>query len=218
VTLAPGLTVDLLKAAPGQNVSITVSHDFTVLENSLSNLASAYNAAADAVAQQRGKDAGPLSGQSIVFALGSALRSLTQHSGSGPSESLAGLGLSLGQDGHLSFDSTAFDAAGISNIQTTLGSTSGGGFLMAAHNALANVADSTSGALESSISSLTDQISRSQDRIAEEENRITALQDNLQQRLAAADAAIAVLQNQVTYMTNLFSTMYPNANKSDSSS
>jgi flagellar hook-associated protein 2 len=209
VTLAPGLTVDILKAAPGQPVTVNVAHDYSQLENSFTNLAAAYNAASAALGQQRGKGAGPLAGQSVVFSLEQTLRDITQYSAtSGAVTSLADLGFTLGQDGTLSFDRTAFEAAATSDIQTFLGSSDAPGFLKEAGDALSSVADSVSGSLENSIESLNGQIQRSNDQMSAEQDRIDSMTANLQTQLSNADAAIAVLEGQVTYMTNLFATLF----------
>jgi flagellar hook-associated protein 2 len=208
VTIAPGLTVNLLKANPSETVNINVTTDFTGLQTSLSNLATAYNSAVDALTQQRGQSGGALAGQSIIFSLSDVLNQVTQYTnGSGSVTSLNDLGLSLDQSGHLSFDSSTFNGQNTAAIQQFLGSATSG-FLQAATNAVTSTTDSTSGIIEGESNALQDQITNENSQIVSEQSRITDLQNNLQQQLSAADATIANLQAQKTYYANLFAAEY----------
>jgi flagellar hook-associated protein 2 len=212
VTLAPGLTVTMLQQTASPE-TITLAQDSNSLSNSLSKFATAYNAAVDALAQQHGKDAGVLAGQSLILSLNQTLSSINQYTpGSGPLTSLADIGLDLDSSGHITFDPTALSVNSLSSIQQFLGSTASGGFLKAANDALTSITDSTSGMIQSSLSSLQDQISRQNDLISQEQDRINNLATSLQAQLSTADATLAVLDSQVTFMTNLFTTM--NANNS----
>src|SRR5581483_1661535 len=98
---------------------------------SLSNFATAYNAAVDAIAAQHGQNAGVLVGDSTVLQLGQALSSLNSYSGgSSGLTTLADLGFTLDSTtGHLSFDSSTLSNVSSSTVQEFLGSTTGGGFL-----------------------------------------------------------------------------------------
>jgi flagellar hook-associated protein 2 len=208
VTLAPGLTVNLL-AVTGQPVTITVANNTSSLQNALSNFANAYNSAVDAVAQERGQGAGPLSGQSIVFELQNALSSISQYvTGSGNIHSLADIGMDLDQTGHLSLDTTVFTGLSASDLQDFLGNTGSGGFLQSVNNTLNSITDGTTGSLATDIQSTQRQITNENTLISQEQQRINDLQTNLQQQLTQADAIIATLQEQKTYYQNLFTAEY----------
>jgi flagellar hook-associated protein 2 len=210
ITLAPGLTVTLLDQS-SQPVTITVANSYASLQNTLSNFATAYNSAVDSLSQQRGQNAGSLSGQSILFTLQNTLSSISGYSnGSGPVSSLADLGLDLDQTGHLSFNAADFKSQDPTDLQTFLGATTSGGFLKAAGDALTAVADSTSGSIAGSIQTVQDQITNENSLITQEQTRITDLQNNLMQQLSEADAAIATLESQKNYFTSLFQAMYGN--------
>ncbi len=56
--------------------TITVSADYSGLQNALSSFATAYNTAVDAVSQQYGQNGGALSGQSIVYELSGVLQAV----------------------------------------------------------------------------------------------------------------------------------------------
>src|SRR5581483_11553559 len=77
VTLAPGLTVNLLQQTTSA-VTITVAQNSDALTNSLANFVTAYNASVDALGQQHGQNAGVLAGQSTVLLLGQALSAINQ--------------------------------------------------------------------------------------------------------------------------------------------
>ena len=93
VTLAPGLTADLL--APGKT-TITVAADPSAAANALSSFVSAYNTAASELDNNHGTAGGALTGQSIVLSLQQSLQDLTSYSGgSGSAQNLADLGLTF---------------------------------------------------------------------------------------------------------------------------
>jgi len=213
VTLAPGLTVTMLQTTNGSPVSITLAQDSNSLSNSLGSFATAYNAAVDALGKQHGKDAGALAGQSLILSLNQTLSSINQYTGTtGTLTSMTDIGLNLDSTGHITFDPTALSANSLAAVQQFLGSTSSGGFLKAANDALTSITDSTSGMIQTSLTSLQNGISRQNDLISQEQDRINNLATNLQARLSSADATLAVLDAQVTFMTSLFTTMNANNN------
>jgi len=210
VTLAPGLTVNLLQqSTPGQPATVTVASNSTGLQTALSTLATDYNSAVDAISAQRGQNAGALEGQSLVFSLQNVLTNISEYSSSGSVGSLTDLGLNLDQTGHLSFDATAFNNQDPSAVQQFLGSITSGGFLKTANDALTAIADPTTGVIQSDTSSLQNRITGENAQIATEQGRIDDLTTQLQSQLTAADAAIATLQEQKSYFQQLFQAEYP---------
>jgi flagellar hook-associated protein 2 len=208
VTLSPGLTVNLL-AQTTTPATITVSKSLAALQSGLSNFVSAYNAAVSALQGNEGQNGGALSGDSLVYTLTNALNGIAQFTGGSDSVStLASLGVSLQQNGQLSFDSTAFSSANSTDVQQFLGSIASGGFLQTANNALTSITDPTNGLIADSYNSLQSQIAGKNALIANDQLRVTTMQTNLQAQLAQADAAIATLQAQKTYFTDLFTATY----------
>ena len=213
VTLAPGLTVTMLQTTAGSPVSITLAQDSSSLSNSLGSFATAYNAAVDALGKQHGKNAGALAGQSLILSLNQTLSSINQYTGTtGTLTSMTDVGLNLDSTGHITFDPTALSANSLTAVQQFLGSTSSGGFLKAANDALTSITDNTSGMIRASLTSLQDGISRQNNLISQEQDRINNLATNLEARLSSADATLAVLDAQVSFMTSLFTTMNANNN------
>lgn len=205
ITLSPGLTVALLaQSEAGEATTITVSRGTTAISNALSSLVNAYNAATVEIDKHRGTGGGALAGQSILSTLGQALRDLTHHSDDGALASLTELGLSFDSNGVLSFDAAAFSALSFDDVSDFLGTTTGEGFLKAATDILSGLRDAEEGVISSAISSVTDQIESQDDLIVDYETRIEDLRANLTLRIAAADALIASLEQQVLYFTGLF--------------
>jgi flagellar hook-associated protein 2 len=196
---------------PSTPVTITVGTDQTGLSSALSGLATAYNNAESALAAQTGQNAGPLEGQSIIFTLRNLLSNLAQYGGGPPNvPTLNSLGLQVDQTGIMSFNGSAFSALSSTDVAQFLGNTSTGGFLQSANNALNSVTDSTTGALETSVNDITSQITNEQSQLTDDTTRVTDLQNNLMTQLSEADAAIAGLQSQTTYFTDLFQAEYGN--------
>jgi flagellar hook-associated protein 2 len=205
VTIAPGVSVDLLAA--GQT-TVTVSANPSAPASALSNFATAYNAAVDELSQNHGSAGGALTGNSILLSLEQSLQSLTGYTGgSGSVQSLTDLGLAFDQTGHLSFNLSQFssvDAAHPSDVASFLGSASGSGFLNGATNILNGLQDPTNGLFQGVNSDLSQQITTDNQKITEDQAGITTLQNNLVAQMSTADAAIATLESQVTYFTGLF--------------
>jgi flagellar hook-associated protein 2 len=213
VTLSPGLTVSLLEPTTSP-VTITVSSDYSALSSALSNFASAYNAALTSLYQQRGQSGGALTGESIVYSLTDVLNSISTYtqSGSGSVGTLADLGLTLDSsgDGNLDFNASTFSAASPVAIQQFLGSIGSSGFLQTANNALNAMTDPNTGVLQADGTALQTQITSENSQIAAQQTIVSDLETNLQSQLSQADAAIATLQAQTSYYTQLFNVEYGN--------
>jgi flagellar hook-associated protein 2 len=212
-TLAPGLTVDLLKASnPGVESTVTVTRSASAVSDALSSFVTAYNGVVTEIDKSRGSGAGSLKGDSILSTVSQALSHITGYTGGNtPIQSLTTLGLSFdSMTGNLKFDAVAFSEAAdskVSDLSDFLGSPKTGGFLQAAADALNGLEDSTNGVIQVDIKNLQQQISNQSDRISAEQDRIDQLRTDTQARMAAADALIASLEQQVTYFTSVFSAM-----------
>jgi flagellar hook-associated protein 2 len=214
VTLAPGLTVNLLQQTTSP-VTITVSTDYSSLQSALSTFATDYNSAVSALSPQYGQSGGALSGQSIIYELSNVLNGFSQFTDpSGSVATLNDLGLTVSDSGTLSFDASTFSAANIADIQQFLGSTASSGFLQSANNALTAVTDPTTGMLQTEDNSIQNEITSENSYISEQQVTISALQKSLTAQLSAADAAIATLQSQNTYFQDLFTAEYGNGTNS----
>ncbi len=219
VSLAPGLTVTLQgQSASGISSTITVADNPANLASAFSSFAGAYNAAVDAIGQYHGQNGGALEGDSLLQTLTGALTQLGNYNNGSPASALANYGITLDQTGQLSVDTAAFTTAATANFPTllsALGNVSTGGFLQTANNLLNGIEDPTTGALKTEESSIATQISTEQTDISNEQARVNQLQTNLTQQISEADATIANLESQVSYVTGLFA-VYTGANSTQS--
>jgi len=177
------------------------------LSSALSSFVTAYNTAAAGVTNETGQNGGALAGQSLVYEMQDTLSQITQYTASsGSVQSLSDLGLDLSDTGTLSFNASQFDSQTASGIQQFLGGLTSGGFLQTANNALSTISDPTTGMLTTEFSNIGDGITNDENQISNDQTQVNTIQTNLSAQLSAADAAIAVLQEQNQYYTNLFQT------------
>jgi len=212
LSLSPGLTATVLTTG---TTSITVNQDDSSIATALTNFVTAYNATSEAVQAQRGISGGALAGSGVVTELSQSLQNLATYTGTGSIQSIADLGLTFDSNGVLSFDPTVLNSVTSSNLQGVtdfLGSATGGGFLQAATDALNGVLNSTSGTIPSETNGVAGQILSANNRISTDQDNINTLQTNLTNQMDAADAAIAEMQQQYTYLTGLFASMTTNSN------
>jgi flagellar hook-associated protein 2 len=208
VTLAPGLTVNLIGNTAG-STTITVAPNSANVGNALESFVNAYNSAMTDLGKNIGQSGGALAGQSVVYELSDALQSLANYSsGSGVITSMAALGLTFNDtSGTLSFDQSTFDSATSGQtaaLQQFLGSATGGGFLETAANTMSSLVDPTTGILTNDINSVQSSITNTNSQITDEQNQVSQLQTNLTNQMSAADAMIYSMQQQATYFQQMF--------------
>lgn len=208
VLISPGLQTNLLSQG---STTITVRPSTTALSNAFSKLASDYNTAMTDLSKNRGQNGGSLAGDSLVQTLTDTLRNLIGYStGNSGISSLTSLGFSFDQNGVLSFNSSAFSSATYGNtaqLDNFLGSSTTGGFLQMATDAMNGLEDPISGLIPQDLTTLSDQITAKNNDISDEQDKINTLQTNLTQQMSAADAAIATLEQQYSYMQSYFQQM-----------
>lgn len=210
LNFATGLTVSVYKAG---STDVNVTSSSASLAASLSAFASAYNSALDELSKSRGQNNGPLSGESIIYAVSQSLRTLTSSgTPSGSVQSIADLGLTYDKDGHLSVDSGVLATAmsnSASDVANFLGSSTSG-FLQGAESVVNGIDDSTTGLISQTTGSLTKQSTALADKISGLQDRITLLQTSLTAKMTKADTLISSLQSQNSYFTSLFAQMRAN--------
>jgi flagellar hook-associated protein 2 len=212
ITISPGVSVGLLTTG---KTDIGVSRNTSAISGALSALVSAYNAAQGEVNKNRGSGTGALQGQSLVSELSSALHSISQYStGSSGISSLTSLGVKFDEKFALTFDSSVFQSATdgqIGQLTDFLGSSTSGGFLKAATDSLTTLTAKNDGVFASGIATLQDQIAHDNQAINDQQERVNKLQDSLNARMAAADAAISAMEQQYSYFANMFEQMRVNS-------
>ena len=118
---------------------------------------------------------------------------------------LADLGFTLNVNGTPTYNPLNMMATDLSNsagVSAFLGSATGGGFLQAATNALNSVEAAKTGMLKTAETSLQSQITDIGTAITQKQAAVTQLQTNLTNQIAQSDAAIAMMQQQYSYLTS----------------
>jgi flagellar hook-associated protein 2 len=211
VEIASGLTIKLLSADAGKPVDITVTRSTSSLTSALESFTSAYNAATEALDGQRGQSGGALSGQALLYDLSQKLWDIsTYSSGESGAGGLSDLGIELGSDGKLTFNSLKLMAQDMVNsaaVTAFFGNSSTGGFLKTASDALATIMDGSNGTLTTAQDGVASSIDNLDDRIAEKQKQVDNLEERLLKEMAEADATIATMEQQYTYISSLFDAM-----------
>jgi flagellar hook-associated protein 2 len=208
VPVAPGLTIDLLSA--GQ-ANVVVKKDINKLTGALSSLVAAYNLTMSEVDKHRGEAGGALAGQSIISGLARSLRDIVSYQGSGAVTDSTALGLSFSDKGVLSFDTAQFNKAEAAGALNFLGDINGGGLLGNAEQILDGIDDASTGIIPVASQSVRDQIASTDSLISDNQYRVDLLRRRLADQMAAADAMIGALEQQISYMNGLFESMKANA-------
>lgn len=212
VTIAPNVTVDLIGTSV-TNATITLTKNTSSFKAGLSNFIAAFNDMVTEIDSHRGNKTSVLSGDSVLTTTVDSLRSLISTPGASGFGSLNEIGVYFDQKGKLFIEATAFTKATegkFDQLKNFFGTSSTSGFLKSATNVMKMLTDSEKGFLGSAISTTQSSIDSQDVLIAAQEERITRLTEGMQARLAAADAAIAALESQVTFFKGLFESMNPN--------
>lgn len=208
LTLSPGLSVNVLQTGVA---NVTVSQNTSGIVNALSSFVNAFNNATDELNRNRGQNGGALAGSSIVYQLQNALGSFTNYTaGSGNIGSLANLGITFDQNGHLQFSPTTLNQSATSDVLSFFGSETGGGFLQAASKVLTGITDPTTGTLPNATQAMTTEIAAIGTQITNDQQQITQLQTSLTAQMSAADAAISSMEQKVSEIYYLFADMQQN--------
>ena len=212
VTVSTGVTATLVGTSGGTPagstpVGITVTRSTSALNTALSGFTDAYNAAVTEVLKQQGQSGGPLQGQSIVSQLSGILSSISTYSSSGQFNVLEDLGMALGTNGQITYNPLTLMSADLSSstgVTAFLGSATGSGFLKTATDALTSVEDPTTGLLKTTETDTKSQITNLGTTIAAKQAKVDAMQLQMQNQMAAADALVASMEQQYNYLSGLF--------------
>ncbi len=219
ITVSPGVSVALLSASASTAVTtINVVPDTTAIQTALAQFVSTFNAASTELVKNAGSGGGALQGQSIVYELDGALQRLGSYSsGSSGISALTDLGITFDQTGQLTLDSTAFASATSGQIQSLgkfLGTSTTGGFLQYATNALAGITDPKSGIIPTDSLSTQKEISDTNTLILTAQAKVSTLQTNLTNQIAASDALVASLEQSYNLIQGLFAAQQNNVTAS----
>lgn len=224
VDVAAGITLNLLAdpATSGSTVTVAVTQSGSALSDALSTFVSAYNTAQTELTSQRGQTGGPLQGSELVNQLQNVLDGLLTYSASsgGAVNQLLSLGVGFNPDndldGTLTFDESTLVNAETSNpdaVNAFLGSATasatgsgpatGSGFLLSATNAMTSLEDPTTGLIKTAESDYQTQINDLGTQISDKQTQVQQMQTDLTNQMNAADAMIATMQQQYSYLSDM---------------
>ncbi|MFY9643828.1 MAG: flagellar filament capping protein FliD [Terriglobales bacterium] len=168
-----GLTLNLVGADAGGQVTVTVAPDTTQASEAIATFVGAYNTAIGDVNTQYTVSAtnqeGPLAGDSTVQLLQDTLLSAGSYSGGGNGVStLADLGITMNNDGTLTLNTTTLNNAvqnNFSAVQNFMQGTASNGFASTLNNQLTTLTDPVSGAFTVDLQSISNENTNLQDQI-----------------------------------------------------
>jgi flagellar hook-associated protein 2 len=168
-----GLTLNLVGASAGGQVTVTVAPDSTQVSTAIATFVGAYNTAMADVNTQYTVNAanqeGPLAGDTTVQMLQSSLLSIAGYSGGGNGVStLADLGITMNKDGSLSLDTATLTNAIQNNfgaVQNFMQGASSNGFASFINTQLNTLTDPGTGAFTVDLQSINSENSDLQNQI-----------------------------------------------------
>jgi len=223
-----GLDVDL-NAVGDTPDQVSVVTDNSKIKGLVSTFVSNYNSVVTQLAtlinyNSATNTPGTLQGDGTGLRLTSSLGGLITNTVSGPAgnaiQSLAGLGVSVNQDGTLTLDSTALglqvaqNPTAVSNF--FLDSTNG--FASKLKNAVNSYSDPTTGALTLEGKAYSDSSTSIEQRISTLQNMLTTRQQSLMQNFIHLETILSGLRTQQTALSSILNLSSSNSNSNSSSS
>lgn len=206
----PGVTFSV--SAPATNVTISVSNGAQTISNAVQSLVNSANAAMTEMNNDTAKGAVLASNSSVESITQSILGAVSQGTSTGGS--LSTYGISIDSNGVMSFDASAFATAYAADPNGTQQAISG--FATALNTTATNATDPTYGTITTAITAGQTSASNLNTEISTWNDRLAQIKDSYTAKFTAMETALAKLQSQQTYLTNMFNSM--NKNNSSSSS
>jgi len=207
--VVPGVTLNLLSADPGVEVSLGVTPDTSQIQSTLQQFVTDYNTVVSDLSTQftfSGTSEGPLASDSTVRNLQSAVLSAldytyTPASGSTTVPNLSSLGISVDNNGQLSLDTSTLQSAlqtNFSDVQSFFQGTSLNGFANSLDQQLTSFISPADGAFTVDLQSMNSQYTDLENDISDfQTNYIAPLQTQLQADYSQAEIALQELPNQM---------------------
>lgn len=200
----PGVTFTISAAAKGQDVTITVDDDVSALSGKIQALVDAVNSAKGGV-KTLTSQGGLFQGDSTVTRLGFDMASVIS-SGTANGRSLTEFGIDMDKDGVVSFDATKFAAAYQSDASGTLDAV-----INSFSTPMRDVSEEASTPVVGNLSrAITADLAKVDDlnaQIAKWDERLSKEHDQLVVKFTAMQTALAKLQSQGDWLTNMFKSL-----------
>ncbi len=203
--VVPGMTFTINgTTSAGQTVTVSLSSNVSQVSSALQQFVTDYNSLNQEINSVSGTgDA--LEGDSAIWQLNNAMLQLASYNVPGNSgiNSLSSLGVTFGQSGTATFDSSALSSLSSSQISavfTFLGSATTG--LGTIANQFSSISAPSTGAIASEISSWNSENTTLTTNISNATAQVNTMQTLLSQQLEAADAQVDELQSQQNLLTS----------------
>jgi len=205
----PGMTLNLLSASPGTQVSLTVAPDSSQASKAINQFVSDYNAVVSALNNQfqdSGSGQGVLATDTTVRNLQSELLGAMSYtyapaSGSTTMPNLSSMGITVNKDGTLNVDSATLNNAlqnNYSDVQSFFQGTAFDGFAGSLDQQLSGFLSPADGAFTVDLQSLSSQYSTLQNDITNFQNNVIApLQQQLQAKYSQAEILLQQLPTEM---------------------
>jgi flagellar hook-associated protein 2 len=205
----PGMTLNLLSASPGTQISLTVAPDTTQASTAINQLVTDYNAVISGLNSQF-QDSG--SGQGVLATdptvrnlqselLGALSYTYSPVSGTTSIPNLSSMGVSVNKDGTLSVDSATLNNAlqnHYSDVQNFFQGTAFNGFAASLDQQLTGFLSPADGAFTVDLQSLSSQYSTLQSDVTNFQNNVIApLQQQLQAKYSQAEILLQQLPTEM---------------------
>jgi flagellar hook-associated protein 2 len=210
-TAIPGVTFQLLNASTS-TVQVAITNDTASMSSAISDFVTAYNAVVKDVTTQEGNDASgkaePLFGDPTIALLQSTLGgALLGGAASGSISSITQLGISVNQDGTLTFSQSDATSALNSNFQDVVGflqnAGSFGSMFTTALNGLSST--STTGAVSLAQQQITSEEATLNTSISDEDARLATEQTTLTTELNTANQILQSIPSQLNEVNEMYS-------------
>jgi flagellar hook-associated protein 2 len=211
-TAIPGVSFQLLSAAPTESVQVEIVNDNSAVESAFSSFVSAYNTVAADLKTQEGNNASgsaePLYGNPIIAQLQTSLSlALSSGTASGQISNIEQLGISINNDGTLSLDTSTLDTVLNSNYPDVVGFLqNSGSFGFNLTSTLNNLADTGPyGSLYLQVQQNSQQESTLNADISTENVLISADQSSLTTELNTANEELQAIPTQLQEINEVYS-------------
>jgi flagellar hook-associated protein 2 len=206
----PGVTLNLLSASPGTNVSLAVSPDNTQITNAINGFVSAYNTLISDVNSQFTVDptthqAGVLASDGTVGMLQEQLLSMVNTSTTGNNGiiNLASLGINMQNDGTLTVDTTTLNqnlSTNMAAVQNFFQNSTNTGFAQTLNTSLGQMTDPVTGLLSVDINGIAQTQTSLASQISDFQAYLATEQQSLTQQYSQVDTVLQqlpLLQSQI---------------------
>ncbi|MGE0495003.1 MAG: flagellar filament capping protein FliD [Vulcanimicrobiota bacterium] len=210
----PGVTLDLKQAKPGESIDLTISSDRTAARTAVTNFLSQFNAMSDFFKEQFEYDAatgatGTLFGDAGLLSLQDQLSSTVTSTRyvKGDYYSLAQIGITLDQGGHLSISDEAAFSKALENPESlkALFNDSSHGVITKTRKLIDQTKTVSTGLVDIQEKSINTELEAIHDKRLDILRRADATELLLRKQFAAMETALAALRSQSSQLASQIS-------------